>query len=436
MEGEELRLSSVIKKLKPSATLAINELISEKRRKGEHVFHMGFGESPFPVHQLIRKALSDNVGQKSYLPTQGILPLREQISQFYSKMFDLHYSPDQIVVGPGSKILIFDALRALEGPLFLPAPSWVSYEQEAHLLGKEVYYIKTRPEDSYQLTPEALETAIQEFTPSHQQQKLLILNYPCNPTSRIYSAAQLKAIANTARKHNIVIIADEIYALLSYQEHEHHSIAEYYPEGTLVTGGLSKDRSAGGFRVGVMLLPENEVELKNAILAVASNTWSCVAAPIQYAALEAYRLKPEIVQYINDCTAIHEIVTMNMYRRITNSRISCPSPQGAFYLFPNWNSDREALVGKGIATSTKIADLLLREWNIASLPGTDFGMLHSDLSIRIAIVDYDGVNALKQFRTDRRKAWEDSDLFVNEIAPQLVAACNRLGSFTESIRYD
>ncbi|MHA2163844.1 MAG: pyridoxal phosphate-dependent aminotransferase [Candidatus Thorarchaeota archaeon] len=429
-----MHLSSVIKKLKPSATLAINELISEKRRKGEHVFHMGFGESPFPVHHLIRKALSDNVEQKSYLPTQGILPLREQISKFYSKMFDLHYSPDQIVVGPGSKLLLFDALMALEGPLFLSAPSWVSYEQEAHLLDKEVYYIKTRPEDSYKLTPEALVTAIQEFTPSHQQQKLLILNYPCNPTGHSYSAAQLKSLAIAARKHNITIIADEIYALLSYQEHEHHSIAEYYPEGTLVTGGLSKDRSAGGFRVGVMLLPEGETKLKSAILAIASNTWSCVAAPIQYAALEAYRLKPEIVQYINDCTAIHELVTMNIYRSITKNRIFCPSPQGAFYLFPNWNNDREALVGKGIATSTELVEMLLREWNIASLPGADFGMSPSDLSIRIAIVDYDGVNALKQFRADKRKALEESDLFVNEIAPQVVAACSRLGSFTESIR--
>ena len=129
-EGEELRLSSVIKKLKPSATLAINELISEKRRKGEHVFHMGFGESPFPVHQLIRKALSDNVGQKSYLPTQGILPLREQISQFYSKMFDLHYSPDQIVVGPGSKIHIIITISIWlpenpEDPSFISHSYWI-----------------------------------------------------------------------------------------------------------------------------------------------------------------------------------------------------------------------------------------------------------------------------------------------------------------------
>ncbi|MHA2191620.1 MAG: pyridoxal phosphate-dependent aminotransferase [Candidatus Thorarchaeota archaeon] len=429
-----MHLSSVIKKLKPSATLAINELISEKRRKGEHVFHMGFGESPFPVHHLIRKALSDNVDQKSYLPTQGILPLRERISEFYSEMFDLHYSPDQIIVGPGSKALLFDALMALEGPLFLPAPSWVSYEQEAHLLGKEVYYIKTRPKDSYQLAPEVLEAAIQEFAPSHQQQKLLILNYPCNPTGRSYSTAQLKALAITARNLNIRIIADEIYALLSYQEHDHHSIAEYYPEGTLVTGGVSKDRSAGGFRIGVMLLPENEIELKNAILAIASNTWSCVAAPIQYAALEAYRLKPEILQYMKDCTAIHEIVTTSIYRRITMNRISCPSPQGAFYLFPNWNNEREALLGKGITTSTDLVEMLLREWNIASLPGADFGMPPKDLSIRIAIVDYDGENALPQFRTDKQKAWEDSDRFVNEIAPQVVAACSRLGSFTESIR--
>jgi aspartate aminotransferase len=137
---------------------------------------------------------------------------------------------------------------------------------------------------------------------------------------------------------------------------------------------------------------------------------------------------------MKDCTAIHEIVTTSIYRRITMNRISCPSPQGAFYLFPNWNNEREALLGKGITTSTDLVEMLLREWNIASLPGADFGMPPKDLSIRIAIVDYDGENALPQFRTDKQKAWEDSDRFVNEIAPQVVAACSRLGSFTESIR--
>ncbi|MBY8998402.1 MAG: aspartate aminotransferase, partial [Candidatus Thorarchaeota archaeon] len=113
-------ISLSAKQTAPSATLAINELITASREHGEQVYHMGFGESPFPVHSLIQKALCDNSRHQSYLPTQGLFQLRLQISKFYKTMFDLRYSPEQIVVGPGSKSLMFAALAALDGPIFLP----------------------------------------------------------------------------------------------------------------------------------------------------------------------------------------------------------------------------------------------------------------------------------------------------------------------------
>jgi aspartate/methionine/tyrosine aminotransferase len=284
------------------------------------------------------------------------------------------------------------------------------------------------------LTPAALESAIQKQAPHREEQKLLVLNYPCNPTGQSYSPLQLKALATIARKHSLVILSDEIYALLSYRNHEHHSIAEYYPEGALVTGGLSKDRSAGGFRLGVMLLPTQETNLKGAILAIAAATWSTVAAPIQYAAVEAYRPTPEILQYIRDCTAIHELVTTSVHRRLVAQEIRCPTPEGAFYLFPDWNRDRDSLRRRGVATSSALADTLLREWNVASLPGADFGMPAENLCIRIATVDYDGAKALKQFTANRQKAWADPDRFANAVAPQLIAACDQLTRFTEVIR--
>ncbi|MFQ5832603.1 MAG: pyridoxal phosphate-dependent aminotransferase [Candidatus Thorarchaeota archaeon] len=421
-------------KLKPSATLAMNELISERRKEGEEVYHMGFGESPFPVHSSISKALCDNAGQRSYLPTQGILALREQICKFYKTMFGTEYSPEQVIVGPGSKVLLFDAIMSLEGPLLVPTPSWVSYDAHAHLSGKEVYYVNTQVEDSYLMTPVILERAIQQLDSRPDEQKLLIMNYPCNPTGQSYSASQLRALSDVAREQNVPILSDEIYALLTFQGHKHHSMAEYYPEGTIVTGGLSKDRSAGGFRLGVMLLPKEESDLRNAILRVASNTWSCVAAPMQYAALEAYQTSTELINYIRDCTALHELVTMNIYLRLKDSGIRCPAPKGAFYLFPDWNGDKSALAEEGVTTSAALTGLLLRQWNVASLPGEDFGMAADNLCIRLASVDYNGARALERFREDRRKAREDLDEFVSEIAPKLVTGCVQLGNFTRSIR--
>jgi aspartate/methionine/tyrosine aminotransferase len=433
-EGDNMRLSLVTENLKPSATLAMNELISEKQQRGEQVYHMGFGQSPFPVHPLIRKALCDNAGERSYLPTQGIRALRNQVSEFYSKMFRLEYSSEQIIIGPGSKILLFDAMMCLDGPLFLPSPSWVSYDQEAHLLGKDIYYIETHPENSYLLTPEDLESTIKQHAPTIEQQKILVLNYPCNPTGCSYSVTQLKELAETARIHNVQILSDEIYALLSFQDHKHHSIAEFYPEGTILTGGLSKDRSAGGFRVGVMLLPDQEHDLLNAILAVASNTWSCVAAPMQYAALEAYRPNREISQYIKDCTSIHELVTRSVHQELTTHGIRCPRPQGAFYLFPDWNNDRDALRRGGVTTSVELAGVLLEKWNVASLSGVDFGMPADAFCIRVATVDYDGERALERFIADPKKAWKNPNEFTKEVAPRLIRGCDQLGSFTDSIR--
>jgi aspartate aminotransferase len=427
-------LTASSKKTKHSATLAMNETVKQLRKSGKEIFHMGFGESPFPIHPIIRKALCDNAHQRSYLPTQGIVPLREQISAFYDNTFRFHVSQEQIIIGPGSKALLFNALMALQGTLFVPTPSWVSYDEQARLLGKEICYVRTHFEDSYLMTAEIFENALQKHGARSEDQKLLVINYPNNPTGQSYSVSQLKDLADVARKNNVIILSDEIYALLTYHGHEHHSIAEYYPEGTLVTGGLSKDRSAGGFRFGVIILPAEEPELLDSMLTIASNTWSCVAAPIQYAAIEAYRPNPDITNYIKDCTDISEIVTKFVYRELQSFGIRCPAPKGAFYLFPDWNGDREQLASKGIMTSMDISNTLLREWSLATLPSSDFGMIPEELSIRIATVDYNGERALEQYRENPQKARDQPDMFVKRIAPHLVTAVEILEKFTKSVR--
>ncbi len=427
-----VKISPLTSKLKPSATLAINEQIAIMREKGETIFHMGFGESPFPVHPTIQQALAKNANRKSYLPTQGIFELREKISEFYLKMFNISFSPNQIVVGPGSKILLLDALMALEGPLLLPAPSWVSYQHQAKLLGKNVYHLHTSPESSYLITPEILENTIQQKISPTKTQKLLLLNYPCNPTGQNFSVTQLKELASIARDFNIIILSDEIYGLISFKGHEHHSISEFYPEGTLVTGGLSKDRSLGGFRLGVMLLPENERELLRAMLSIGSESWSCASAPIQYAAIDAYSMTSEMMNHIRDCTAIHEIITMYVHRRFVEAGIRCSPPQGAFYLFPDWNEFSSKLSQKDMTSSKNLSDDLLRNWKVATLPGSEFGMPESDLCTRIATVDYDGAAALKIYQENPNEALKDAENFVHSVAPRVVGGCDQIEKFTKS----
>lgn len=411
----------------------MNELITTIRERGEQVYHMGFGESPFPVHSLIRKALCDNSWRQSYLPTQGIFQLRNQISKFYKTIFDLQYSPEQIVVGPGSKSLMFAALTALDGPIFLPAPSWVSYQHMARFQSREVHHMVTNSKNSYRLEPELLANTLQQNAPDSGQQKILVLNYPCNPTGHSYSSQQLRALVDVARDHNVIILSDEIYALTHFQDQEHHSIAKFYPEGTLITGGLSKDRSLGGYRLGALLLPENENQLLETLLALGSEVWSCVSAPIQYAGIEAYRTDTGIVEYIQDCTAIHEVVTRYVYHRIQAMGLSCPSPQGAFYLFPDWNQHREALRTRGVTTSNEFARYLLEKYRVSSLPGSDFGMPVEDLCLRLATVDYKGDLALEIFLKDRESLAKNPDQFVATVASSVVEGCNQLERFTSQL---
>lgn len=429
-----LDVSFSAKQIVPSATLAINELITTIRERGEKVYHMGFGESPFPVHSLVRKALCENSWRQRYLPTQGIIELREQVSKFYQTMFGLQYAPEQIVIGPGSKPLMFAALTALDGPIFLPAPSWVSYQHMGRFLSRDVHHIVTFSEHSYRLEPELLELAIRAHAPDRDQQKVLVLNYPCNPTGHSFSAQQLREIVDVAREYNVIILSDEIYALTHFRDQEHHSVAEFYPDGALVSSGLSKDRSLGGYRLGTLLLPADETPLLRSILAVGSELWSCVSAPIQYAGIEAYRTDTKLVDYMRDCAIIHELVTRYVYQRIHDMGISCPYPQGAFYLFPDWNNQKEELKKKGVTTSGELAKHLLKNWFLASLPGSEFGMPPDDLSIRLATVDYDGATALKEFQKNRKSAIRNPKEFVLSIAPSVVDGCNQLEKFNAELR--
>ncbi len=429
-----MQFSKAIKELKPSATLAINELVLQKRDKNQNVLHMGFGESPFPVHPSIQEELSKNADKKSYLPTQGILSLREEISSFYNFHFKYDYLPEQIIVAPGSKILIFDILIALKGPLFIPAPSWVSYQHQAKLMNKPAYFIKTMFQNSYLLSPNDLEIALQEHTRKKGDQNILLLNYPNNPTGQTYNSEQLKALASIAKDYNTIVISDEIYALISFNNKKHQSISEFYPEGTIVTGGISKDRSLGGFRLGVALLPNEEHKLLNTLISIGSETWSAASAPIQYAAIKAYDIKSEITDFINDCTSIHQLIANYVHKRLETGNINCPAPQGAFYLFPDWNQYSTELNNIDIKTSIRLAKALLERWNVATLPGSEFGMLHSDLCIRIANCDYDGSLVLRKFCENRNIVKKDPGAFVKSFAPRVAAACDQLVNFTKSIR--
>ncbi|MHA1977740.1 MAG: pyridoxal phosphate-dependent aminotransferase [Candidatus Hodarchaeales archaeon] len=427
-----MKITPEITRLKPSATLAMNELVIKKRKEGQKVYHMGFGESPFPVHDRVKEELCTHADKKYYAPTQGIFALREQICTFYKEIFKLEFIPEQVIVGPGSKTLIFHLIAALDGPLLLPAPSWVSYQHQAYLAHKKMISIELSPESSYLISPSSLLSSLKKEELDSSSQKLLLLNYPCNPTGQSYSEEQLKELVPILRKYNIIVISDEIYSLISYNEHIHHSLAEYYPEGTIITGGISKDRSLGGYRLGVLLLPKGNDDVKRAILSIASEIWSSASSPIQHAIIEAYKPN-KMSTFITTCTRIHEMMTNYVYKRLTEAGISCVSPKGGFYLFPDWNDKSVALQQMNLTSSKELAEFLLEKFNLATLPGSEFGMPEENLCLRLSTVDYNGGRVLKEYQENSSTIDKNPSEFIGEFAPNLVTSCDILKEFTLSL---
>jgi len=384
--GGSLPLASIAQNLAPSATLAINELIAARRAEGRQVIHLGFGEASFPLHPALRAALTEHATSTSYAPVLGIPALRQAIADYLVRVRSLDVSAKSVVVGPGSKPLLYVLLQALEGDLLLPTPSWVSYAPQARLVGRRVIAVETDPTDHQRLTPQALSAALESARQAGANPRILLVNSPSNPTGSMFAPEDVEAIASWARERNITIISDEIYAELQHGWRAHTSPARCYGEGTIVTGGLSKAFSAGGWRLGYAALPKTEAgaRLMNAVQALASEIWSSAPTPIQEAAVVAFSFAPELSTYVHRSARIHGHMTGRLYQTLSDLGVPCPRPAGAFYLYPDFAPWRAALAARGVTTSEGLARLLLDEWDIAALPGAAFCDRPEALRLRMA----------------------------------------------------
>ncbi len=378
--------------IKESATLAINQSALRLRKNGATIYHYGFGQSPFPVPMSLQRGLAENAWRKNYLPGTGLPELQEAIAEYYRKNFGLDFKKEQILIGPGSKELLFDLLFVLEGTLILPAPSWVSYEPQAILLNKPIYSCPCRYEHAYKLQPEDLAKAAASIS----GQKLLLLNSPSNPTGQTYSASELEALAKVITHYDITVLSDEIYAELFWGEgmgakDRAPSIFNFAPDNTVVTSGLSKAYSAGGYRLGFCHLPTRN--LLKPMTAFISETFSAVSTPTQYAALAMYT-DPELAIYLSQSKKILKEALSLVHDALLASDIRALAATGGFYIYADFSLWREPLErAAGIFSSSELCQRLLDELGIAFLPGVDFGMPDESLGIRIAAVDFDGKKA-------------------------------------------
>ncbi|NND82696.1 MAG: aminotransferase class I/II-fold pyridoxal phosphate-dependent enzyme [Gammaproteobacteria bacterium] len=427
----------VFSELSPSSTLYINETVNAKWSQGEQVFHMGFGESRFDVHPILQRALAQHADKKSYLPARGLPPLCEQVATYYQTKLGIEFGAPQVMVGPGSKLLIYGLQTILDADLFLPTPSWVSYAPQATILGRRAHYISADIQDDYRLHPGALEEAL---LASDNPNKLLLLNSPNNPSGGALDAGLLQEVAGICRANDVIVLSDEIYFQLCFNRDSHISIASYYPEGTAVLGGLSKHLSLGGWRLGVALMPGSPLgeELMQRMVVFASETWSSVAAPVQYAALQAYGLSDEIEDYVRDCCNIHAIRTRHIRRGLQALGIHCCPVEGAFYIAANFDEFRAGLARKGVHTSSDLSRYLLQKHAIASLPGIDFGIAEQQLTLRLSTSYLDMESAADPDRIYQlyRRGADDEQLMAQQHHPVTAAALSTFAEFIASLEGD
>lgn len=384
------RINPKIRGMRQSATVAINEHSDALRRAGTKVFRLGLGQSPFPVPDSVVAALRANADQKAYLPVRGLRELRDAVAGYYFRTQRVEGDYNDVLIGPGSKELMFLLQLVLNGEIVIPTPAWVSYAPQARIIGRKMEWLETRAADDWRVTPESLDAA---WAVDPGRLRLLVLNYPNNPTGCTYAAAHLEAIAEIARRYRAIVLSDEIYGELQFGG-KHVSIARYYPEGTIISGGLSKWCGAGGWRLGTFFFPRELRWLLEAMAAVASETYTAVSAPIQYAAVRAFEGGTDIERYLANARRVLGALALECHRRLTSAGAEVPLPTGAFYLFPDFGPLAEGLRHSGLTRSDQLCNRLLEETGVAILPGLDFGRPATELTARLALVDFDGAKAL------------------------------------------
>jgi aspartate aminotransferase len=354
---------SNIAALAPSITLAVTSQAAKMKKEGIDVCSFGAGEPDMDTPQHIKdacvKALAE--GKTKYTASAGLLELREAICAKLAADNGLQYAPDHISVNCGAKHSCYNAILATCGPgdeVIIPVPYWTSYPDMVRIAGATPVFVETRQENGWKMTPEEFEAAM---TPST---KMVILNSPSNPTGAVYSRAELEQIGEIAASEDILILSDEIYEKLVYDDVEHVSIASLsreLKELTIVVNGFSKAYSMTGWRIGYTATANRKIA--EAIDTIQSHTTSAPATFAQYGALAALQGDQNIIEDMRQEFDLRRGYMTGRFQKIAS--LSVAQPQGAFYFLVN--------IGKLGIKSMNFSEKLLSRSHVAVVPGVAFG---------------------------------------------------------------
>ena len=403
-----------INELKPSATLAINEESNRLKKEGKKIYKFGFGQSPFPIPEPVIEALKKNANKNTYLPMQGLEELRFAIANHLNKNNNNNFKSEDIVIGPGTKELMFLTQIAFKGEIILPAPSWVSYKPHANIAKNKVHWIQTTSDSDWFPTADQLEKKIKNIK---EKNLLLFINSPNNPSGKI--CKNLKDIADVAKKNKIIILSDEIYSRLTF-DNKFQSISNFYPEGTIVSTGLSKWCGAGGWRLGFFAIPNELKELRSSLKILSSESFTSVSAPIQYAAIEAYT--GDHTNYLDGVKKILSFTGNYVYENLKSNVVNVTKPEGGFYLFPEFTNAK-------FSSSSAMCKDIINKTGVALLPGSDFGVDSNKMIARLSFTDFNGSEFLNN--TLGSKKLDNADL--KKYAPNIVDGVSKLKEWSNSL---
>ena len=366
-------ISDTLARVKPSATIAVTQKARDLKAQGRDVISLSVGEPDFDTPDNVKEAAIAAIrrGETKYTPVPGIVPLREAIARKFKRENGLDYRPTQTIVGTGGKQILFNAFLATCNPgdeVVIPAPFWVSYPDMVLIAGGTPVIVDTTLERNFKLQPEDLERAITPRT------KWVLLNSPSNPSGAAYSRDEMKALTDVILRHpDVWVLTDDIYEHLVYGDFTFCTPAEVEPslmDRTLTMNGVSKSYAMTGWRIGYAAGPDRLIRAMD-MLQGQQTSGACSIA--QWASVEALDGPQEHLPRFKKAFEERRDLVVSMLNQATGLR--CPSPEGAFYVYPSCAEliGRTAPSGKVIETDEDFVTELLEAEGVAAVQGSAFG---------------------------------------------------------------
>lgn len=367
-------LADALSRVKPSATIAVTQKARELKAKGRDVISLGAGEPDFDTPDNVKEAAIAAIrrGETKYPPVSGIAPLREAIAQKFKRENNLDYKAEQTIVGTGGKQILFNAFMATLNPgdeVVVPTPYWVSYPEMVALCGGTAVFAQTTIDNGFKLKADVLEKAITPRT------KWLVMNSPSNPSGAAYTEAELRALSDVLLRHpHVWILTDDMYEHLTYGDFVFRTIAEVEPalyERTLTMNGVSKAYAMTGWRIGYAAGP---IALVKAMDMIQGQQTSGACTIAQWASVEALNGPQDFVRKNKAIFQARRDLVVSMLNQARG--ISCPSPEGAFYVYPSCSAliGKKTPGGKAITDDETFVSELLEAEGVAVVHGSAFGL--------------------------------------------------------------